>query len=137
MRVSSLLLALAAASLPSHSAHGSNWDPKVTAQARATLARMTLAQKLTLVHGANGSYVGKALSKDPVGLAALTSTTQDVTVRFENLALLRQLVAVREQQTAAYKIESVLYVTSGEEELNIKTSNSGSVDLRALTSAAK
>jgi hypothetical protein len=28
-------------------------------------------------------------------------------------------------------------VTSGEEELNIKTSNSGSVDLRALTSAAK
>ena len=85
----------------------------------------------------NGSYVGKALSKDPVGLAALTSTTQDVTVRFENLALMRQFVAMRERQTAAYKIESVLYVTSGEEELNIKTSNSGSVDLRALTSAAK
>ena len=85
----------------------------------------------------NGSYVGKALSKDPVGLAALTRTTQDVTVRFENLALMRQFVAMRERQTAAYKIESVLYVTSGEEELNIKTSNSGSVDLRALTSAAK
>jgi LEA14-like dessication related protein len=85
----------------------------------------------------NGSYVGKALSKEPVGLAALTTTTQDVTVRFENLALMRQFVAMRERQTAAYKIESVLYVTSGEEELNIKTSNSGSVDLRALTSGAK
>lgn len=66
MRVSSLLLALAAASLPSHSAHGSNWDPRFLAQARATLARMTLAQKLTLVHGANGSYVGNTL---PVTLA--------------------------------------------------------------------
>ncbi len=80
----------------------------------------------------NGSYVGKALSKDPVGLAALTTTTQEVIVRFENLALMRQFVAMREQQTAAYKIESVLYVTSGEEELSIKTSNSGSVDLRAF-----
>lgn len=81
----------------------------------------------------NGSYVGRALSKEPVGLAALSSSTQDVTVRFENLALVRQFVAMREKQTAAYKIESVLYLTSGEEELNIKTSNSGSIDLRALT----
>ena len=67
-----------------------------------------------------------------VGLAALSSSTQDVTVRFENLAQLQQLVAMRERQTASYKIDSVLYVTSGEEKLDIKTSNSGSVDLRSL-----
>ena len=81
----------------------------------------------------NGSYVGKAVSKDAVGLAALSTATQDVTVRFENVALLQQLVAMRDRQTASYKIDSVLYVTSGEEKLDIKTSNSGSVDLRGLT----
>lgn len=80
----------------------------------------------------NGTYVGKAVSKEPLGLAALSSSTQDVTVRFENLAQLQQLVAMRERQTASYKIDSVLYVTSGEEKLDIKTSNSGGVDLRSL-----
>lgn len=80
----------------------------------------------------NGTYVGKAVSKEPLGMAALSTTTQNVTVRFENISLLQQLVAMRDRQTASYKIESVLYVTSGEEKLDIKTSNSGSVDLRSL-----
>ncbi len=80
----------------------------------------------------NGTYVGKAVSKEPLGLAALSSSTQDVTVRFENLALLQQLVGMRDRQTAGYKIDSVLFVTSGEEKLDIKTSSSGSVDLRSL-----
>lgn len=80
----------------------------------------------------NGSYVGKAVSKQPLGLAALTTATQDVTVNFENLALVKQLVSMREQKSASYKVDSVLYLTSGEEEMNIKTSNTGSVDLRAL-----
>jgi len=73
---------------------------------------------------------------NPVGLAALSSTTQDVTVRFENLALIQQLVGLRDRQAAAYKVESVLFVTSGEEKLDIKTSNTGSVDLRSLVPPA-
>jgi LEA14-like dessication related protein len=81
----------------------------------------------------NGSYVGKAVSKEAVGLAALSTATQDVTVRFENVSLLQQLVAMRDRQTASYKVVSVLYVTSGEEKLDIKTSNTGSIDLRGLT----
>jgi len=85
----------------------------------------------------NGTYVGKAVSPTPVGLAALSTATQDVTVRFENLALMQQLVAMRDRQTASYKIDSVLFVTSGEEKLDIKTSNSGSVDLRALGAGGK
>jgi len=80
----------------------------------------------------NGTYVGKAVSKEPLGLAALSSSTQAVTVRFENVSLLQQFVAMRERQTASYKIDSVLYVTSGEEKLDIKTSSTGSVDLRSL-----
>ena len=80
----------------------------------------------------NGSYVGKTVSKQPVGLAALSTITQDVTVNFENLALVKQLVAMRDQQTASYRVDSILYLTSGEENLSIKTSSTGSVDLRAL-----
>jgi hypothetical protein len=38
--------------------HGSPWDPKFTAMAEATLAKMSSAEKFTLVHGAGGSYVG-------------------------------------------------------------------------------
>ncbi len=80
----------------------------------------------------NGSYVGKTVSKQPLGLAALSTITQDVTVNFENLALVKQLVAMRDQQTASYRVDSILYLTSGEENLSIKTSSTGSVDLRAL-----
>lgn len=80
----------------------------------------------------NGTYVGKSVSKQALGLAALSTVTQDVTVNFENLALVRQLVAMREQQTASYKVDSVLFLTSGEEDLSIKTNSTGSVDLRAL-----
>ena len=40
------------------SAHGSPWDPKFTAMAQAILAKMSSAQKFTMVHGAGGSYVG-------------------------------------------------------------------------------
>ena len=36
----------------------SPWDPKFAAQAQATLALMTPAQKFTMVHGAGGGYVG-------------------------------------------------------------------------------
>ena len=46
----------------------------------------------------NGTYIGKAMSQEPIGLAALSSITQDVTVRFENLALIQQLVGLRDRQ---------------------------------------
>ncbi len=48
------LLTAGAAAVP----HGSPWDPKFTAMAQATLAKMTSEQKFTLVHGAGGGYVG-------------------------------------------------------------------------------
>ena len=51
------LLSLAAVASAA-AAHGSNWDPKYAAMAQATLAKMTPAQKFTMVHGAGGNYVG-------------------------------------------------------------------------------
>jgi LEA14-like dessication related protein len=86
----------------------------------------------------NGVYVGKTQSEEqPLGLAPLSAINQDVTVKFENLARLQELVAAAGQNTAAYKIDSVLLVTSGEEKLDIKTSGTGNVDLRPLAPAAR
>jgi hypothetical protein len=38
--------------------HGSPWDPKFTTLAQATLAKMSNAQKFTMIHGSPGGYVG-------------------------------------------------------------------------------
>lgn len=80
----------------------------------------------------NGSYVGKAVSDRPFGVPPLNTVTQDVTLHLENLALVRQLLAVRDSQTAAYRLESVLFQTVYEEKFEIKTRSEGSLDLRGL-----
>ena len=86
----------------------------------------------------NGVYAGKTQSEEqPLGLAPLSTINQDVTVKFENLARLQQLLADAGQKNAAYKIESVLLVTSGEEKLDIKTTATGSVDLSPLAPVAR
>ncbi len=83
----------------------------------------------------NGRYVGKAVSDQPFGVPPLNTVTQDVTIHLENLALVRQLLAVRDSQTAAYRLESVLFQTIYEEKFEIKTRSEGSLDLRSVTGA--
>ncbi|HYD82716.1 MAG TPA: LEA type 2 family protein [Opitutus sp.] len=83
----------------------------------------------------NGSYVGKAVSDQPFGIPPLNTVTQDVTIHFENLSLVRQLLAVRETQTAAYRLESVIFQTVYEEEYEYKTRSEGSLDLRGVSEA--
>lgn len=85
----------------------------------------------------NGSYVGKVVSDQPFAIPPLNTTMQDVTVHFENLALIRQLVAVRDAQTVAYRIESVLFQTIYEDKYEIKTVAQGALDLHGLAEAAK
>lgn len=84
----------------------------------------------------NGTYVGKAVSNEPFGVPPLSTVTQDVTVHLENLALLRQLISVRDTQTAAYRLESVLHQTIYEEKFEIKARAEGSLDLRSFAGAA-
>jgi LEA14-like dessication related protein len=83
----------------------------------------------------NGSYVGLAVSDQPFGIPPMNSTTQEVTMNLENLALVRQLIAVRDSQTVAYRLDSVLHQTIYEEKYEIKTRAEGAIDLRALTAA--
>ena len=80
----------------------------------------------------NGTYIGQAVSDRPVGLAPLTTGTQDVTVMVKNGALLSVLRNVAQRQQAAYRIESTLFVTAGEERMEIKTKSEGAIDLTGL-----
>lgn len=84
----------------------------------------------------NGSYVGTAVNDKPFGLPPLSSETQDVTIHLENLSLIKQLVAVRDRQSIAYRLDSVLFQTIGDEKSQVKTSFQGALDLRALAGSA-
>jgi LEA14-like dessication related protein len=84
----------------------------------------------------NGKYVGTAVSDQPLGIPPLQTTTQDVTINFENLALVRQLMAAGESQKISYRLESVLYQTINEDKYQNKVDSTGVLDLQALGAAA-
>ncbi len=85
----------------------------------------------------NGSYVGKAVSDRPFGIPPLNTVTQDVTVQFENLALMRQLLSVHESKSATYRLETVLFQTVYEDKYQIKLHSEGALDLRGLAGDVK
>jgi LEA14-like dessication related protein len=80
----------------------------------------------------NGSYVGKAVSSEPVGLPSMKTGTQTVTMYIENLALLQKLQGMAGESVISYQIDSVLYVEAGEAYDNVKVRSSGQLDLSVL-----
>ena len=80
----------------------------------------------------NGTYVGQSVSSEAVGLPQLSAATRDVTVTLNNASMIGLLRGMATNPQAGYKLESVLYVIAGEEKLEIKTQNSGAVDLSGL-----
>lgn len=84
----------------------------------------------------NGKYVGTSVSDKPLGVPPLQTATQDVTINLENLALVRQLVAMRETQTVSYRLETTLFETIGDEKVYTKTTSDGALDLRGLAAPA-
>ena len=84
----------------------------------------------------NGTYVGKSVSKEPVGMPSLNTTTQSVTIFLENLAMIQKAQALAQNQTAAfnYRLESVLYVQAGEARDSVKVVSNGQLDLSAFGS---
>jgi LEA14-like dessication related protein len=85
----------------------------------------------------NGKYVGTAVSDQPFGVPPLNTVTQDVTIHLENILLMRQLIEMRDSQTASYRLESVLFQTIDEERFQAKLQAEGTVDLRGVASLAK
>ncbi len=80
----------------------------------------------------NNTYVGKSVTEEAVGLKQLSSTTQVVTFQIEKMDLLGQLTAAADAQNVTYRIDSLLYVPSGDDYTDIKTQNTGNLDLRPL-----
>jgi LEA14-like dessication related protein len=85
----------------------------------------------------NGKYVGKGVSDRPFGIPPLNTVTQEITINLENIALVRQLVSVRDSQSASYRLESVFFQTVYEDDFQIKVQSEGSLDLRTLAGEQK
>ena len=74
----------------------------------------------------NGLYLGEGLNNEPLEVAGLSSATQSVTVHLSNLALVTRLKPLIESKVFDYRVESVLYPTTG----RLHTSSEGRLDLR-------
>lgn len=82
----------------------------------------------------NGSYVGKAVSKEAVGVPSLNTATQTVTVFLENLAMIQKVQSLARQQSSvlSYRLETVLFVEAGEAHDSVKVVSNGELDLAAF-----
>jgi LEA14-like dessication related protein len=78
----------------------------------------------------NGTYVGKAVNDQPIGLPPMNQATREVYIQFENPAFVRQLAAGGGSHQVAYRMETVLFQTAGEDKLEIKTRSEGTLELR-------
>lgn len=77
----------------------------------------------------NGTYVGKALNDQPIGLPPMNEANREVYLQIENAAFVRQLAAGG-SHPVHYRIETVLRQTVDEDKLQIKTASEGSLELR-------
>jgi LEA14-like dessication related protein len=80
----------------------------------------------------NGSYVGQAVSNEPFGMQPLSTTTREVTLMLENLALVQQVLAMRGQGTVSYRLDSIIFTKEGDDTLKLPTKTQGTLDLQAL-----
>jgi len=77
----------------------------------------------------NGSFVGKAVNDQPIGLPPMNAANREVYLQLDNAALARQLAAGG-SRPVHYRIETVLHQTVDEDKLQIKTASEGSLELR-------
>jgi len=78
----------------------------------------------------NGTYVGKAVNDQPIGLPPMNEATREVYVQLENATLLHQLVAGAASREVNYRLETVLFQTAGDDKLEIKVRSEGRLELR-------
>jgi LEA14-like dessication related protein len=83
----------------------------------------------------DGTYVGKAIVNDAIGLPQMTNAKQVITFQIEKADFVRQLATKGAGKAVPYRIVSELRSVSGEDRVEIQTSNLGTVDLSAFASA--
>jgi len=82
----------------------------------------------------NGSYVGRAVTNDPLTIPQFGTVTQSVTVYLENIPLVRTVLEFSKAPTAIqYRLESQLYAANPAHGARIRTSTSGEIDLRGFS----
>ena len=80
----------------------------------------------------NGSYVGKATSDTPTGLREMAPTMQEIPMKFENPALVRQLANSPGAQAVNYRLESDMLVVVIEDHIHVISTEQGTLDLSPL-----
>lgn len=80
----------------------------------------------------NGTYVGKVLNNQAVGIPAANTSTVDVAVFFGNPGLVRQLAGSSDGHAVSYRLTSSMEYQRGDQTETIKADTSGSVDLTPL-----
>lgn len=80
----------------------------------------------------NGTYVGKAVNNQPIGLPPLTTATRDVTLMLENSALLKELMGLGRSSTISYRLENTIYTLDGEDKVQLRSETKGSLDVQGL-----
>jgi LEA14-like dessication related protein len=82
----------------------------------------------------NDTYVGRAVSNEPLSIPPLTTATQTVTVFMENLTLMRKVIelANTNRPIIAYRLESQLHAGASSPGRTLATTSRGELDLTAL-----
>jgi LEA14-like dessication related protein len=81
----------------------------------------------------NGSYVGKAVSNEPLGLQPQSTATRDVTVFLENTVLLKEALSLGRSSTISYRLDNIVFTTDGEDKVQLRSETKGSLDLQNIT----
>ena len=79
----------------------------------------------------NGTFVGEIVNTEAVGIAPSNIKTHDVTIFFENLALVRQL-ASQANPVVRYRLVNVMEYRENEEKSYLKSETNSTIDLSSL-----
>lgn len=80
----------------------------------------------------NGTYVGRSVNPKAIGLPALGSVDQEVTLDLENRAVVTQILQAADRRPVAYSLESRLNIQVEDSYEYYHTTQKGTVDLSAL-----
>ena len=77
----------------------------------------------------NGTYVGRAITHEPLTVPQLGTMTQTLTAHLENLALMRKAQAMANVSTVGYRIDSRLHTAEAQGGGTLAATSSGELDL--------
>jgi LEA14-like dessication related protein len=80
----------------------------------------------------NGTYVGRAITHEPLTVPHLGTMTQTVTAHLENLALMKKAQEMTTVTTVGYRIDSRLHTAEAQGGGTMAATSTGELDLSGL-----